>query len=327
MAVPVLDVDPLFGGSSPSRAAADRALGRACETVGFVVVTGSIVAVISAPERIASLFRFFDLAEPNRRALARARYVPGNPNRYRGYFPTTNGEATFKEGIDIGPEFDPADPRYAVPHLLLEGNRWPAEADLPGWRQAVLDYWDAMIRLGTVLMHGLARHLGLAETWFDGFFAATNSTLRVLRYPVRTAASLAGAGERAWTVHDGVRRPIVAAEHVDSGILTLLHQDGVGGLQVRQDGWVDVPPLAGSIVVNLGTALQRWTNDRCVATPHRVLGGPAPRHSVPFFFEPAVDASLACIPGAGQPRHPPVTYGDFLVEAMQRFVETRGVTG
>ncbi len=89
--------------------------------------------------------------------------------------------------------------------------------------------------------------------------------------------------------------------------------------------WVDVPPLPGSYVVNLGGALQRWTNDRLKATTHRVIGLGQERFSVPFFFEPAVDAEIACAPTCGPPRHAPVRYGDHVTQAMQRFVETRGV--
>jgi isopenicillin N synthase-like dioxygenase len=323
--VPVIDAGPLFGRPGAARERFDRALGTACESIGFCIVTGEPVAAICAPERIARLFRFFALDEARRRPLARQRYEALNPNRYRGYFPTTDGEPTFKEGIDIGPEFAPDDPLYARPHPLIERNRWPAESDLPGWRAEILEYWDDMIRLGGLLMQALGRHLGLGEHWFDRFFVATNSTLRLLHYPVRTAASLAGAGERAFVRHDGVRRPVVAAEHADSGVLTLLYQDGVGGLQVKRDGWIDVAPIAGSYVVNLGAALQLWTGDRLVATPHRVLGGATERYSLPFFFEPSVDAPLSGLPSDGPPRHQPIAYGDFLIEAMQRFVETRGV--
>ncbi|HLY54954.1 MAG TPA: 2OG-Fe(II) oxygenase family protein [Stellaceae bacterium] len=323
--VPIIDVDPLFGDAAEQRHAADMAIGRACEEIGFFVAAGRVPARFCRPERMASLFRFFMLPEATRRKLARKRYVAGNPNRYRGYFPTTDGEVTFKEGIDIGPEFAEGDPRYPLAHPLIERNAWPDEALLPGWRAAVAGYWDDMLGLGTRIMHAVARYLGVDEAWFDAHFAATNSTLRLLRYPVRTARSLEGVSDRAFVEHRGERRFVVAAEHVDSGILTLLHQDGVGGLQVRRGEWVDVPPLAGSMVVNIGGALQRWSNDRFVATPHRVLGSGEARCSLPFFFEPSVDAVLAPVPGTGAPRYAPIAYGTYLIAAMQRFLETRGV--
>jgi isopenicillin N synthase-like dioxygenase len=326
--IPVIDVTPLFepGGSAER---VDREIGRACEESGFLIIRGAAIEALCPPERLRRLLAFFTLDEAARRPLARRRYVPENANIYRGYFPVTDGELTYKEGIDIGPEFAPGDPGYPLDDPLIERNPWPAESALPGWRAEVMAYYRDMLGLGRVLMHAIARYLGLREDWFDPFFAASNSTLRLLRYPVRTARSLEGVEEAAFLEHDGRRLPIMAKEHVDSGILTLLRQDSVGGLQARNAAgkWIDVPPIAGSYVVNLGGALQRWTNDRFVATPHRVLGNGAERHSVPFFFEPSVDAVIECVPSpAGDPpRYAPVRYGDYLVEAMQRFVETRGV--
>lgn len=326
--IPVIDVSPQFAADVAARAAVDAAIGRACEDCGFLIITGPALAPLAAQTRIARLLRFFELSAEQRRPLARRRYVPGNANAYRGYFPTTDGEMTYKEGIDVGPEFDRDDPRYPSADPLIEANNWPDEAALPGWRDDMLAYYRDMLGLGRTMMHAIARHLALPEDWFDPFFAGSNSTLRLLRYPVRTPESLRGVEERAFLEHEGRRWPVMTSEHVDSGIVTLLHQDGVGGLQAKNAAgrWIDVPPIAGSFVVNLGGALQRWTNDRFAATPHRVLGNGVDRHSVPFFFEPAVDATIACIPtAAAPPRHAPVRYGDHLTRAMQRFVETRGV--
>ncbi len=115
-------------------------------------------------------------------------------------------------------------------------------------------------------------------------------------------------------------------------MLTLLHQDRTGGLQAKNAAgrWIDVPPRPGTYVVNLGTVLQRWSRGRFRATPHRVLGRGEERTSVPFFFEPAVDAVIEPIPAEMGAREAdedlvPVRYGDLLVHLMQRFVETRGV--
>ena len=82
--------------------------------------------------------------------------------------------------------------------------------------------------------------------------------------------------------------------HTDPGAITLLLQDNAGGLQAlsRVDGWIDVPPLDGAIVVNIGDILQVWTNDRCSAGVHRVVPvtNPSGRFSIPFFYQPKVDA-------------------------------------
>jgi len=85
--------------------------------------------------------------------------------------------------------------------------------------------------------------------------------------------------------------------HTDPGALTLLLQDARGGLQAysKREGWVDVPPEPGTIVVNIGDVLQVWTNDRCVAGVHRVvpISHPQGRYSIPFFYQPSFDAEIS----------------------------------
>jgi isopenicillin N synthase-like dioxygenase len=113
--------------------------------------------------------------------------------------------------------------------------------------------------------------------------------------------------------------------HTDSGFVTLLWQDGTGGLQAQapDGGWVDVPPDEGGLVVNFGQMLGDWTGGRIRATPHRVLGGRAERASVPFFFEPAVDAVVA--PLFSEEGGESFVYGDFLWARMTSFVNFHGV--
>ena len=95
--------------------------------------------------------------------------------------------------------------------------------------------------------------------------------------------------------------------HTDPGILTLLFQDMIGGLQAlsKSSGWVDVPPREGAIVVNLGDSLQVWTNDNYRAAVHRVLFMEEfPRYSTPYFFNPAREAVLE--PLAALSNDPPI---------------------
>lgn len=112
-----------------------------------------------------------------------------------------------------------------------------------------------------------------------------------------------------------------------SGLVTLLAQDGIAGLQARTTGgaWVDVPPAEGGLAVNFGGLLQRWTGGRIRATEHRVVGDFAERRSIPFFYEPAADARIAPLPLSGFPDFEPFAYGDHLWSSMMRFVEFRGL--
>ncbi|KAL1188019.1 putative 2-oxoacid dependent dioxygenase [Cardamine amara subsp. amara] len=77
------------------------------------------------------------------------------------------------------------------------------------------------------------------------------------------------------------------SQHSDRSFLTILLQDHIGGLQVLENGyWVDVPPIQGALLVNLGDLLQLITNDKFVSVEHRVLAnrGEKPRISVATFF-------------------------------------------
>ncbi len=187
-----------------------------------------------------------------------------------------------------------------------------------------------MAETAGALMASLARGLGLGERFFDDAFAGAGiSTLRLIRYPARSAASLEAAGDEAFTVHDGVRREMVGRAHVDSGFLTLLAQDGVEGLQARRrDGtWVDVPPTEGALAVNFGKVLERWTGGRIKATEHRVLWSGRERFSIPFFYEPRADAEIAPLPLPGIAPFAPFLFGDYLWATTTKFVEFHGMEG
>ena len=79
------------------------------------------------------------------------------------------------------------------------------------------------------------------------------------------------------------------------GFLTALLQDDSGGLEAKStDGaWIKVPPIRGTLVINLGDMLEYWTHGVYRATPHRVKHhGRQGRLSMPFFFDPNWDATL-----------------------------------
>jgi isopenicillin N synthase-like dioxygenase len=203
----------------------------------------------------------------------------------------------------------------------------PAEHLLPGWRETAANYYRAMERLSAALLQSLARGLGLNEHVFDDAFLNGNSTLRLTQYPLRSEQSMVAVSDEAmWVDYRGERRYLVGRPHSDTGCLTLLAQDGVEGLQAQHhDGtWLEIPPIEGTLAVNFGKVLQRWTGGRVKATPHRVLGTGRERCSIPFFYEPRVDAAIAPLPGM-EP-FAPFYYGDHLWETITtQNVEFRGI--
>lgn len=115
-------------------------------------------------------------------------------------------------------------------------------------------------------MRAIALGLGLEETFFDPFISDADNNLRLLHYPP-TAASVfkSNAGQ------------VRAGKHSDYGTVTLLFQDMRGGLQVRspQGSWVDATPSEGTIVVNAGDLLARWSNKIITSTEHQVVEPPS----------------------------------------------------
>lgn len=334
--IPTIDIGPLLdpAATTDDRARADAAIAAAAAEAGFMVLTGFPATV--PLHRRSDLFRIFDLPEPARMAMARRKYRPDARNVYRGYFPVLPGEVTAKEGVDLGPDIRPEIGASAAgDDPLTEPTPLPDPADLPGWQDAAAAYHAAMETVGHAVLGAVARALGVPERVFTDRFENGISTLRIIRYPAAdpadTAALAARDPEARAITADGPRR-VIGKAHVDSGFVTLLQLDGVGGLQARLGGgaagsdWVDVPVLTGALVVNFGGLLERWTGGRVRATEHRVLAPDGERRSVPFFFEPAADAIIAPIddlPDAD--RFEPFVYGDYLWDAMQAFVEFKGI--
>jgi len=259
------------------------ALRSAAHEVGFFYLTGHDVPDELVHRVLEVARRLFELPQADKDAIAMVR----SPH-FRGYTrlggELTRGEVDWREQIDIGPERPsiggPGKPDY----LWLQGpNQWPAA--LPQLRR-IIDEWDAALsRVARTLLRHWAAALGSPPEVFDAAFAETPATLiKVVRYPAR-AASTQGVGA-----------------HRDSGVLTLLlAEPGSRGLQVRrgrgpdpEEGWVDVPPLDGAFIVNIGELLEVATRGYLRATEHRVnLGAPAPeRISVPYFFNPRLDAQI-----------------------------------
>jgi isopenicillin N synthase-like dioxygenase len=139
------------------------------------------------------------------------------------------------------------------------------------------------------VMAAVALSLGLAPDHFRREMTADPLILfRIFLYPSRP-------------VPDGVNALHGVGEHTDYGLLTLLRQDDVGGLQVHAaGGWIEAPPLPGSFVCNIGDMLDRMTGGFYKSTPHRVRINSSGRDrlSFPLFFDPDFDARITPIRNA-----------------------------
>ena len=325
--IPKINVAVLFEAPSAARDLADAAIFAAATGPGFMTITGlpPEAAIDNATRQ--DLLRLFTLSVKDQRKLWRQKFAPENPNIYRGWFPAQDGAATYKEGIDMGGDVARG-PAAVVPgDPLCEATPLPPEAILPGWRATVARYYRAQTLVAETLMRSIARGLGLPESYFAKAFHNGLSTLRLLHYPRRTPQSMQGiAEEELWVMHQGKRAPVVGRAHADSGLMTLLAQDGVPGLQALgpEGVWLDVPPEEGSLAINFGRLLRKWSGDRLKATTHRVIAlSDEARFSVPFFYEPSADAEIAPLPG--QRPFAPFLFGDYLWDSVTKFVEFFGM--
>jgi isopenicillin N synthase-like dioxygenase len=246
--------------------------------VGFFYLTGHQVPDGLIDRVLAVARRLFALPQADKDAVAMVR----SPH-FRGYTrlggELTRGEVDWREQIDIGPEREPIGGPGQPDYLWLQGpNQWPAGLpDLPG----IVAEWDAALaEVARTLLRHWAAALGSPADVFDAAFAEAPATLiKIVHYPA-TAASSQGVGP-----------------HRDSGVLTLLlAEPGSQGLQVRagRDGdWIDVPARDGAFIVNIGELLELATGGYLTATEHRVnLGHAADRISVPYFFNPRLNARI-----------------------------------
>lgn len=202
---------------------------------------------------------------------------------WRGYFPVfgelTSGAPDRKEGLYFGTDLPPDHPRVRAGLPLHGANLYPTQ--VPELRAAVDEYMAAVTAAGHALIAAIGEGLGLPRDYFNNTYTGDPTILfRIFNYPPGDDAD--------WGV----------GEHTDYGLLTLLAQDEVGGLQIKtQGGWIDAPPLPGSLVCNLGDMLDRMTGGWYRSTPHRVrnAGGRA-RLAFPLFFDPDFMADVQPLP-------------------------------
>jgi isopenicillin N synthase-like dioxygenase len=329
--IPVIDLSALFeseGNATEARARADQAIMAASAGVGFFVARGFPRTVPIDRAARVELLRLFGLSEAELRPLWRQKFDPSHANVYRGWFPLQYGYLTSKEGIDLGPDVAYGSGVVRSDDPLREATPLPPDSLLPGWREAVARYYLGMVQVSRALMRSIARSLALPEHFFHPAFERGLSTLRLLRYPVRTDTEQAAAADPSvWVMHGAERHYVMGAAHVDSGFLTLLAQDGVSGLQARHRSgeWVDVPPTEATLAVNFGKVLERWSGGRIKATEHRVIGRGQTRMSIPFFYEARADAEIAPLPLDSPDAFEPFLYGDYLWATTTQFVEFKGM--
>ena len=276
--IPVIDLTAIDTHDGAGEIA--ETLVRTASGIGFFYVSGHGIPERLSADAMAASRAFFALGEDAKGEIS-------VDSHQRGWMAqglaNLEGAATHdaKEVFFWGREVtaDDTDVRAGLP--LVHPNQWPDRA-APFLREGVLPYYDAVMALGMRILTCLARGLGVDPDIFARAYERPLGRGQLVYYPVLDEADVAA-------------QRFGAATHTDFGVLTILQQDNLGGLQVRNISgeWIEAMPIDNTFVCNIGDLLERWTNGRLVSTPHRVLNRSGrSRFSIPIFCDPSSDAMI-----------------------------------
>ena len=296
--IPILSLKPIVDGAPNADEAVAGELKPILESWGaFLLVDHGVPgAVMSGAFKAAE--RFFQMPLDERMTIRVARdnrgYVPMHQTHYPGNKPD------LKESFNVGRGLTADDPDVQAGKPLHGVNRWPA---LPGFREPVEAYFDAVTALGRRLLGPLAICLGMPPAALRNLYGKPIAFMRLFHYPPDS------------NVDD---KEFGAAEHKDYGFLTILAQDANGGLEVRSpdDALVPVPPRTDAFVINVGDMLSEITGGRFRSPLHRVVNrSGVARYSIPYFFDPDFDATFDAMPD--------VSAGQYLLNKFDKFYKFR----
>lgn len=307
--VPTVDIGGLRSAdpAEHERVAAD--LGAAARDVGFFYISGSGIDESLFGRMLAATKEFFALPLEEK-----MRSYIGLSRCHRGYVPVgeegvEQGTPDLKEAFDTALDLPADDPDYLAGNPMLGPNTWP---DLPGFAEAVTAYYTAVLEVGQRLLWAFAIALGEDPDVFTRHATKTPSQLRLVHYPYNPDVE----------DHMGI------GAHTDYECFTLL-KPTAPGLEVLNGAgeWVDVPPVPGTFVVNIGDMLELWTNGAFVATSHRVRKVREERYSFPLFFNVDYHTEVKPLPQFaprdGRPR-PALRAGEHLfAQTAQSFAYLR----
>lgn len=273
--IPLIDLSSILNSGDDIPDSLIKEIGKACEEWGFFqVINHGVPAEIL--EKLQGLIKeFFDLPMEEK---VRVRRDEDNP---LGYYEgeNTKNVRDWKEIFDFmvnEPVLIPVTAEPGETRKYEIRNQWPEFP--PQFREVCQEYQEALEKLQHKLLELIALSLGLPASRLNDFFKdETTSFIRINHYPPCPNPELAlGVGR-----------------HKDSGVITILAQDDVGGLEVRRkadDEWVRVKPTPNAYIINIGDIVQVWSNDKYESADHRVVvNSKRERFSIPYFVMPSCD--------------------------------------
>ena len=293
--IPVIDAGPLLDGSSEGTAQVAGEMLRAAQNSGFFYIKNHGIAQDLIDQVFAASKDLFGHSDEEKSRITVT-------DRHRGHLKIGEAKMQGNQNVDLkesyiwGLDVEVDDPK----DRLLGPNQWPDF--MPGLRPILNAYLDAANACGQRLLRAFAVSLGVDEGRFIGTFNRPVSRGALIYYPPQPADM--------GTDQFGV------APHTDYGCMTLLSQDQTGGLQVKgkTGEWLTAHPIPGTYVVNVGDLLARWTNNRFVSNPHRVINaGGNERYSVAVFVDPDAATIIDPVTGGAPAKYEPVSVGDYII--------------
>lgn len=245
---------------------------------GFFYVANHGIAQSLCDKAMGASRQFFDLTQDAKATIAVNQHQRGWMAQGLA---TLEGSATHdaKEVFFWGPDVGADNPDVLAQKALMHPNQWP-DAAAPFLRKDVLPYYQAVMDLGMRILSCIAAELGATPDLIAQAYERPLGRGQLVYYPAISDADIAATR-------------FGSAPHTDFGVLTILMQDTIGGLQVQNPAgdWIEAPPIPETFICNIGDLLERWTNGKLVSTPHRVLNRSGKtRYSIPIFCDPASDA-------------------------------------
>ena len=294
--LPIIDLAPFMTASTrEDRMHVARAVRSACIDIGFFYVTGHSFTAEELNSVLTQGLGFFALPlDEKMKVLSPSVDMPGFV-RTGGLDPEKNRDKVvdIKERLYLTRELKPGE--QARPDSRIGKTQWPSRDLLPSFEPILKTYIARLQRVTEALNHAFALSLDLPEDYFDAHYGRPDMSLTMNFYPPVDPSKLKAS---QWSF----------SPHADYSAFTVLLQDQSGGLQARNSAgeWIDVIPKAGTLVVNVGNVLERWTNDVYRSTLHRALHiGREPRVSAAFFVYPDATTVVHCIDTCQSPGNPP----------------------
>jgi isopenicillin N synthase-like dioxygenase len=297
MSIPLIDLSQFDSPFNKQNLA--KQIYQACHEIGFMYVQNSLISTAKIEQIFQESQSFFNLPLTVKQQLAWSDY-----HSNIGYVEWERESLNPHQPGDLKEAFNIGNYRLIDTALNLFS---------PITNPVIFEFYHTCTELANTILKAFALALELPEDFFTSRHNQQNHTLRLLHYPPLQTSPKPGQ--------------MRAGEHSDYGSLTLLFQDQIEGLEVQKNSgeWIKVPAIPGTVVVNIGDLMQRWTNHIFCSTKHRVTIPDdykitKSRYSIAFFCHPDNDTEIACLETCTQqqsPIYPPILAGEYLVSRLQ----------